>query len=243
MNGQAGTKFEFMQDRIARENRDNILLALRELKSARSSEITKWVNDKVKREVKGEYDKEIQYFFDEEKQLSKQKDEELRLRQMTKRAVQKWLAKLIEQGLVYRNEYDVCSLTVLGKKKIIFDRLYGEILFYELVEKPQFKGTDKERIDDCIKRFGTYILCVFLYNLTIKEHSLTKKDFLENFLGWVEQTISPRQMFQWFFYIFLHDELHKHNNFKDVLNSWEKQNVQYFKAFERSNERFKSSKR
>jgi hypothetical protein len=230
--------FEFMQDRTVREHRDNILLALRALNNARSGDIKKWVDDKVEREIKEEYDKKTRYVTVDKNQLSADRDKELSRKQMTQRTIQKWLLKLKKQGLVKDDKYNVYSLTVLGKKITIFDRVYGEILFYELVEKPSFTGSDTERIDECIRRFGTYVFYTFIYNLTVRNLPLTEKAFLEKLFNWPEEIISPRHMFQWFFHIFLSDELHKHNNFKDVLNILEKQNIQYFKAFKRSNERF-----
>jgi hypothetical protein len=56
-------------------------------------------------------------------------------------------------------------------------------------------------------------------------------------------------MFQWFFHIFLHDELQKKLDdvtvyspgkycSESVVKILEKQNIDYFKAFQRSNERF-----
>jgi DNA-binding PadR family transcriptional regulator len=234
----SGLNFEFMQNRTAREHRDNILLALQVSKNATSGKIKRWIDDKVEREIKQQYDKKTRYGIVDKDQLSADMHKELQRKRMSQGTIQKWLAKLKKQGLVKDDEYNVYSLTVVGKKLTIFSRLYGEILFYELVEKPSFTGSDRDRINECIKRFGAYILYVFIYNLTIKDHSLTKKDFLDNFLSWPEETISPSHIFKWFFYIFLHDELENHDNMESIVKILEEQNTQYFKAFERSNIRF-----
>ena len=124
------------------------------------------------------------------------------------RTIQYWLPYLEGRGLVKKNKYNEYSLTHEGRKEIIFSRVYGETLFRKLVTQPPFKGSDRMKINECIRRFGMYIFCVFVLNEIrhIDKEFYSDDEFLEKFLGWPEETIPPRHMFQWFFTLF-HSEL------------------------------------
>ena len=73
------------------------------------------------------------------------------------------------------------------------------------------------KIKECIRRFGIYIFCIFLQNeiQNVKREFYSDDEFLEKFLNWPEETISPRYMFQWFYTLF-HSEL-TNNDIKQIM--------------------------
>ncbi len=182
--------------------------ALRVLKKATSSTIKNFIDEKVTLEVDERYSREEWRGLYYKEYITKAKQNDLRRKQISKRTIQYWLPDLERYGLVKKNKYNEYSLTHEGRKEIVFSRRYGEIVFRRLVTQPPFKGSDRMKIKECIRRFGIYIFCIFLQNeiQNVKREFYSDNEFLEKFLNWPEETISPRHMFQWFFTLF-HSEL------------------------------------
>jgi hypothetical protein len=153
----------------ARVHRDYILLALRKLEKATTGPITNWINERLKA------DKE---------QTS-----------ISKRGVQLILPKLEAEGLVSKNGYNEYGLTEAGGREPIFGELYGEMLFERLMAIP-LKGTQEEKMLECIKRFGVYVTHIFMQNLVWG--STVDKLMSKNELQWTNEAINPGRMFQWF---------------------------------------------
>jgi hypothetical protein len=236
MNGHDLSKYEPPQERKVREHKDNILYALRVLKNATSGEIKKFIDNKVESEVNQQYENKPEYLLIDKELLPELIETDLRWKKMSKRTIQKWLPKLKKDGLVIKDKYNEYSLTTRGKMRPIFPYSYGKILFYHLVGKPLFTSSDKERITECIKRFGLYILSVFIYNLTIKDRPLSTPNFLEDLFNWPEEIISPRDMFQWFFSIFRFELTDP--DIEHIAKIFTEEYPQYLKAFERTNTHF-----
>jgi DNA-binding PadR family transcriptional regulator len=184
------------------------LHAIRVLKKATSSTIKKFIDEKVVRGIDEEYAREEWRNLYDKESIAKAKQNDLRRKQISKRTIQYWLPDLERHGLVKKNKYNEYSLTHEGRKEIVFSRRYGEIVFRKLVTQPPFKGSDRIKIKECIRRFGIYIFCIFLQNeiQNVKREFYSDDEFLEKFLNWPEETISPRHMFQWFYTLF-HSEL------------------------------------
>lgn len=190
--------------------------ALRILKKATSGKIKQFIDKKVVREVEEKYSSCGWRMYDKDS-LAKIKQSDLKRKKITQRTIQYWLPYLEGGGLVKKNKYNEYSLTHEGRKEIVFSRRYGEIVFRRLVTQPPFKGSDRMKIKECIRRFGIYIFCIFLQNeiQNVKREFYSDDEFLEKFLNWPEETISPRYMFQWFYTLF-HSEL-TNNDIKQIM--------------------------
>jgi len=192
------------------------LHALRVLKRATSGKLKQFIDEKVIREVEEKY-ASIEWRMYDKVSLARAQQSDLKRKKITQRTIQYWLPYLEEQGLVKKNKYNEYSLTHEGRKEIVFSRRYGEIVFRRLVTQPPFKGSDRMKIKECIRRFGMYVFCIFLQNeiQNVKGEFYSDDEFLEKFLNWPEETISPRHMFQWFFTLF-HSEL-KNSDIKQIM--------------------------
>lgn len=190
--------------------------ALRVLKRATSGKLKQFIDEKVIREVEEKY-ASIEWRMYDKVSLARAQQSDLKRKKITQRTIQYWLPYLEEQGLVKKNKYNEYSLTHEGRKEIVFSRRYGEIVFRRLVTQPPFKGSDRMKIKECIRRFGMYVFCIFLQNeiQNVKGEFYSDDEFLEKFLNWPEETISPRHMFQWFFTLF-HSEL-KNSDIKQIM--------------------------
>ena len=155
----------------ARVHRDYILLALRILEKATTGPITNWINERLKAEM-----------------------EQTRI---SKRGVQFILPKLEAEGLVSKNGYNEYSLTKEGQSAKIFANSYGKTLFDKLAEIP-FKGTEDQKILECVKRFGLYIVYIFIRNSSPTVASSFYEGVGENDLEWINEAVDLKTMFECF---------------------------------------------
>ena len=205
----------YKQERIARDHLQNIIYALIELKNARTGKITKFVNDKVKSEV-GQG-------FESSRKI------ELKDRQMDRKTVQKWLTRLEKDGMVSKTEYFVYTLTKAGQSIKIFAEPYGNTLFDELAKIP-LKGSKDEKLLECIKRLGLYIVYIFIQNSSPTVANPLYSAIEENDVDWINEAINLKLMFEWFsrnFYIKKQKPSSRYQNFYKLMYSLERQFSEY----------------
>lgn len=227
------------QERIAKGHWENIIYGLTILKDATTGEITKFVNDKVMREVE-ETLGSTRNLLKDRKQSAKEKQTELRDKQLSTRTVQNWLKRLEVKGLVSKTRHNVYSLTPEGRNEKIFGEYYGMVIYDRLMVMP-FKGSDEEKLLEYVKRLGIYITYIFIRNSARSgvqsPHTTIRKDDDE----WLNDSISPVLLLEWFNNVFYsksksqnYDKLIKSLNthFSEyIMNLEESERIYYEKVF------------
>jgi len=239
MNPSSSFNVYYKQERIAKGHWENIIYALTILKDATSGEITKFVNDKVRREV-DETLGSTRNLLKDRKQSAKEKQTELRDKQLSKKTVQNWLKRLEVKGLVSKTRHNVYSLTPEGRNEKIFGEYYGMVIYDRLMVMP-FKGSDEEKLLEYVKRLGIYITYIFIRNSARSgvqsPHTTLRKDDDE----WLNDSISPVLLLEWFNNVFYsksksqnYDKLIKSLNthFSEyIMNLEESERIYYEKVF------------
>ncbi len=223
-------------EKIAKEHWKNILYALTILKEATSGQITNFINNKVEREVKDEFDpQDVSNLGKSNDQLNNERDRELEDRHIDRKTTLKWLKRMVDKGLV-KSKNKAYTLTPQGRNEEIFGEYYGRLLYDKLMEMP-FKGSIGERLEEYVKRVGIYITYIFMRNSNragIQPHYNTvRSDYDE----WVNDSISPVVLLEWFNNTFYsksdsnnYDKLTKvlNSRFNDYINNLEDSEKMYY---------------
>lgn len=208
--------------RKANAHRSYILLALSVLQKTTTGPLLKWINERVKADLDEKFNSS-KYLFEDVEQVKKDKQEELEDNCISIKGLRYVLSKLEAKGLVSKNGYNEYSLTEAGGREPIFGELYGEMLFERLMAIP-LKGTQEEKMLECIKRFGVYVTHIFMQNLVWG--STVDKLMSKNELQWINEAIDPGRMFQWFvneFHSKKGDYSPKARTFNQLAPSFEKE--------------------
>jgi hypothetical protein len=214
----------------ADSHRNYIILAIKEMKQVSSGKITKWVNDRVKSDLDERYDS-IEYRFLDSKQNRRNKSIDLKRMQITHRGVQFILPKLKAEGLVSNNKYNEYTLTNAGQAVKIFAEPYGKSLFEALVKIP-LKGTNEEKLLECVKRFGLYIAYIFLRNSSPTVVNSLYTAIEEDDVGYIHEATNLALMFEWFtdnFYSKHQKYSSRRENYFALMYALEKEFPEYIK--------------
>jgi hypothetical protein len=220
----------YKQEKRAKDHWENIIYALTILKEAWTQEIKELIDNKVEQEVSEKYNSS-EYLSKDPNQVEKEKEFELKQRQMDRKTIQKWLRRLEEKSLVSKTRHNVYSLTPEGRNEKIFGEYYGQMMYDRLMAIP-FKGSDEQKLLEYIKRLGIYITYIFIRNSARSgiqsSHTTIRKDDDE----WISDSISPAILLEWFNNTFYSKS--KSHNYNKLIKPLSAHYAKYVKNLEES---------
>jgi hypothetical protein len=188
-------------EKLAKGHWQNIMYALSILGDATNGELTKFINDKAKKNVEDEFNpSHVKNLGKIREQLRKDSKRELDDRSIDRKTTLKWLKRMIEKGWV-KTKHDVYWLTPEGHNKKIFGEYYGMALWEKLVTIP-FKGSLEERMEEYVKRVGIYITYVFMRNSARSGLESRYSPIRSEDDEWVNDSICTPILLEWFNNVF-----------------------------------------
>lgn len=192
---------------LTTETRDNILFALRNLNRATSGEITKFMEDKTIIEIEEKFQNTSGYgMVRNQEETNKLKQEEISDKRVSKRTVQNYLSTLETSGWVKKDKHNIYSLSRDGRYLNIFGELYGQFLLDGLKQIPMGE-TQKEKLENFILLVGIYITFIFLDSkfarVSLGDSPNRRRIFHKEVLkindpDWIEHSVPPKLLYQWF---------------------------------------------
>ncbi len=132
-------------------------------------------------------------------------------------------------SLVVKNKYNEYSLTKVGHAAKIFAQSYGKTLFDKLTEIP-FKGTQEQKILECVNRFGLYIAYIFIRNSSPTVVNSLYTAIEEDDVEYIHEATNLKLMFEWFtreFYSKKQEYSSRSQNYFALMYALEKEFPEY----------------
>jgi hypothetical protein len=192
MNGSCSMK-SFKQQ-ITRIHLDLIIHALKTLNQATSYQIKEFTDKSARIYVDSIYRSKLLYASQEHHVISKKKF--LDNCRMELRTIQLKLKDLKTEGKVNHDDKYRYYLTEDGYEQKLFGEPFGKALFEGLTEI-QLKGTDEEKVLECINRLGTYLIYIFMNGTAFTWGSHTQQIIAKYDTEWINEAINGELIFKW----------------------------------------------
>jgi DNA-binding PadR family transcriptional regulator len=183
----------------AKENRQMILSAVKELGSCRPSEIRRYLHEKISQQVKEQYERSGISFS------RKKMESEVENKTPNVRTIHRWLVELKKEKLIEHNNSKY-SITDKAKSEIRYwAKEFGSFALSQLMYSyfPRISNLE-ENIDKLVEIFGFYTIYCFVEAArpakddSVASNSITSSNRNDLSLSWTNEVFDHEEMFHSF---------------------------------------------